>query len=274
VALGTNDVDFRSRPASDEELAFLGSHVAGVTPEHVSYASLENAPVVLLVGFEPEEESPIVFLRMHKSTRLGKTKVWSIAALASDGLVKLGGTLLPTVPGAEAKLLDALDESTIAGLGADSVILVGERLASSPGALTAASALATRTGAKLAWVPRRAGEVGAIDAGALPTLLPGGRPVTDDAARVEVERVWNTSVPSIAGRDVDAMLTAIVDGALSGLVIGGLDPGDLADPAVALAALSSADFVVSLEIRASAVTALADVVFPVAPAAEKAGPST
>ncbi len=98
VALGTNDIDYRSRPSSDEELAFLGSTVAGVTPAHVSYADVEAAPAVLLVGFEPEEESPIVFLRLHKSTRTGKTKVWSIAALASDGLIKLDGTLLADRP--------------------------------------------------------------------------------------------------------------------------------------------------------------------------------
>src|SRR6202042_1059795 len=103
--------------------------------------------------------------------RLGKVRVWSIAALASDGLRKLGGTLLPAVPGDEAAVLDSLDagvEGELAGDGA--IILVGERLASSPGALTAAAALAARTGARLAWVPRRAGELGAVDAGALPTL--------------------------------------------------------------------------------------------------------
>src|SRR3954469_15624563 len=88
VALGTNDVDARVRPVSREESAFLASHVAGATPEHVSYASLEKAPAVLLVGFEPEEESPIVFLRLHKSTRHGRTRVFSVAPLASGGLRK------------------------------------------------------------------------------------------------------------------------------------------------------------------------------------------
>ncbi len=99
VALGTNDVDARVRPVSAEESDFLASHVAGGTPEHVSYADLESAPAVLLVGFEPEEESPIVFLRLHKSTRLGATEVWSVAARASDGVRKLGGTLVPCLPG-------------------------------------------------------------------------------------------------------------------------------------------------------------------------------
>ena len=136
IALATNDVDFRSRPASAEELAFLGSTVAGVTPQHVSYESLEKAPTVLFVGFEPEEESPIVFLRLRKSTRLGKTKVYSVAALASRGLYKLEGTLLQTVPGGEAATLAALDASTVEALSKPgSVIVTGERLATSPGAV-------------------------------------------------------------------------------------------------------------------------------------------
>ncbi len=102
VALGTNDIDARSRAGSAEELDFLAAHAAGVTPQHVSYRSLEKAPAVLLAGFEPEEESPIVFLRLRKATRNGRTKVWSLAPFASGGLTKLNGTLLATVPGDEA----------------------------------------------------------------------------------------------------------------------------------------------------------------------------
>jgi NADH-quinone oxidoreductase subunit G len=272
VALATNDIDYRARPGSAEELAFLGSHVAGMTPQHVSYASLEAAPAVLLIGLEPEEESPIVFLRLRKSTRHGETAVWSIAPFASRGLTKLDGRLLSTRPGAEAAAIRALGDDVTEALSVDgALILVGERLATSPGALSAAAGLAASTGAKLAWVPRRAGERGAVDAGALPTLLPGGRPVDDAAARAEVERAWGTSVPAETGRDTDAILRAAVDGSLAALVIGGVDPGDLADPALAAEALERAGFIVSLEIRASAVTAAADVVLPVAPPAEKAG---
>ncbi len=272
VALGTNDVDARVRPVSAEESDFLAAHVAGLGPEHVSYADLEAAPAVLLVGFEPEEDSPIVFLRLRKSTRLGKAKVWSIAALQSGGLHKLGGTLLPTRPGDEATVLGDLPAAVTEALGtAGAIILVGERLASSPGALSAAAALAERSGAKLVWVPRRAGERGAIDAGALPSLLPGGRSLADTAGRAEVEAVWGAPVPAQPGRDVDAILQAAADGSLAALVVGAVDPADTADPARAAEALERAGFIVSLEIRHSAVTAHADVVLPVAPVTEKTG---
>ena len=274
VALGTNDIDFRARPSSAEELEFLAAAVAGNSPETgaLTYTDLEQAGTVLLVGFEPEEESPITFLRLCKGVRNGRCEVYSIAALASRGLDKLAGRLLPTMPGAEAEAIAGVDGELRAAL-ATGVILVGERMAVVPGALSAVLELAAATGARLAWVPRRAGERGAVDAGALPNLLPGGRSVSDGAARAEVERVWNARLPTAPGRDLAGMLAATLaeEAPLGGLLVGGVELADLADPALAEAALAAAGFVVSLEIRESAVTAHADVVLPVAVAAEKAG---
>ena len=269
AALGTNDIDFRARPHSAEEAHFLASHVAGSILD-VTYADLERAAKVLLVGLEPEEESPIVFLRLRKASR-AKTQVYSVAPFTTRGLAKLGGTLLRTAPGAEPAALAALADDGDVALDAGGVILVGERLASVPGALTAALDLARTTGSRVAWVPRRAGERGAVEAGCLPTLLPGGRPVEDAAARVDLGAVWGRTVPSRPGRDGDAIVAAAADGDLHALVVGGVDVDDLPDPVAARRALERADFVVSLEIRASEVSAQADVVFPVAPVAEKSG---
>ena len=67
------------------------------------------------------------------------------------------------------------------------------------------------------------------------------------------------------------MLAAAAAGELGALVVAGVDPADLPDPQAALHAIEMTPFVVSLELRASAVTDRADVVFPVAAVAEKAG---
>ena len=266
MVLGTNDIDFRARPQSAEETQFLTACVAGHAD--VSYADLEAAPVVVLAGFEPEDESPIVFLRLRKAVRKHTASVITIAPFASRGSVKLSARLIQTAPGAEAAALDGLANE----LGPDAVILVGERLATSPGALSAAARLAESTGARLAWIPRRAGDRGALDAGCLPTLLPGGRPLSDPAAREDVCRNWNvTDLPATAGRDTTAILDAAAHGELDALLIGGVEAADLTDPHAALAAVEAAGFVVSLEVRESQITALADVVFPVAPVAEKDG---
>jgi NADH-quinone oxidoreductase subunit G len=269
LALGTNDIDFRARRHSTEEADFLAAHVVGKALD-VTYADLEKAAVVVLAGLEPEDESPIVFLRLRKASRR-RTRVVSIAPFTTRGLHKMNGTLVRTAPGDEPRALEALADDGEVALDAGGVILVGERLAGVPGALSAALSLAGTTGAKLAWVPRRAGERGALETGCLPNLLPGGRPVTDPAARVDLGTVWGSTVPQQVGRDADAIVAAAVAGDLDALVVGGVDPVDLPDPAGAVAALHAARFVVSLEIRASAVTEHADVVFPVAPVAEKSG---
>jgi len=118
-------------------------------------------------------------------------------------------------------------------------------------------------------VPRRAGDRGALEAGCLPGLLPGGRDSADASSRDEVAAVWG-ELPAGAGRDVDAILRAGAAGEIA-LVVGALDVRDLPDPALALEALENAPFVVSLEIAESAATERADVVLPVAPVVEKAG---
>lgn len=284
VVLETNDIDFRARPASAEEADFLAARVAGSALQ-VTYQSLEEAPAVLLVGFEPEEESPIVFLRLRKAAGAGGPRVFAIAPWETGGLRKMNGTLIQTVPGAEPRAMDALASGSgdagaaggIAQVGAvlrepGAVIMVGERLAAIPGALSAAARLASATGAQLAWVPRRAGERGAVLAGALPTMLPGEALVSDDAARDALAAAWEVpALPAEPGRTATEMLTAASDGELSALIVGGVDPLDMADPTATLHACDHAGFVVSLELLPSAVTEYADVVFPVAAAAEKAG---
>jgi NADH-quinone oxidoreductase subunit G len=273
VALGTNNVDFRFRQHTDEEAQFLAAHVVGTTPDNgVSYATLASAPFVLLVGLEPEEESPIVYLRLRKAVRTGTTRVATVAPFASRGSQKMDAALVTAVPGTEAGVLSALPDDVAARLGEPgAVILVGERLAGVAGGLSAASALAQHTGAGLAWVPRRAGERGALDAGAFPTLLPGGRPVTDPVARVDVAAAWGVeSLPGAPGLDTAAMLAAAADGSLGALVLGGIEPADMPSPRLVADAASRA-FTVSLEVRASDVHEHADVVLPVAATVEKDG---
>ncbi|MFB7271461.1 NADH-quinone oxidoreductase subunit G [Streptomyces sp. NPDC056244] len=286
IALDTNDIDFRARVHSAEETEFLAAHVAGrgrdLDGTGLTYGTLEQAPTVLLVGFESEEEAPGVFLRLRKAHRKHGQRTFSLATHATRGLEKAGGTLLPAAPGTETEWLDALASQT--GLEGDgiraaealrasgAVIIVGERLAAVPGGLTAAARAATATGAKLAWIPRRAGERGAIEAGALPALLPGGRPATDPRAREETAAVWGVrELPHHFGRDTGQIIGAAATGQLGALVVAGVEVADLPDPAAARAALEAVGFLVSLELRPSEVTERADVVFPVAAVAEKPG---
>lgn len=277
VALNSNDVDFRARHHSLEEADFLAKRVAG--RRDVTYDQLMTAPVVLLVGFDPEEESPIVFLRLRRAARDHGVRVVSVAPFSSPAVRKTSAELLPTVPGAEPEVLASLaggadEHSEVSTLlrSPGAVILVGERLGAIPGGLPAAAALADATGAHLAWIPRRAGERGAIESGCLPGLLPGGRAVTDVAAREALAELWRSeALPDTPGRATENQLCAASTDELGALLVGGVEAADLPDPRAALAAIDSAGFVVSLELRRSEITDRADVVLPIAPTVEKAG---
>jgi NADH-quinone oxidoreductase subunit G len=290
AVLGSDHVDFRTRAASAEEAGFLAEHVAG-TGLGVSYEQLEQAPAVVLVGFEPEDESPIVFLRLRKAVRSRGQRVVTIAPLASYGSEKLRAQVVLAAPGEEPVALQ--DPAVAAALDQPgAVILVGERAAAVPGLLTATAESAASAGAALAWVPRRAGERAAVDAGLLPGLLPGGRPLDHPESRTVLAAAAGVAeevLPDRVGLDADALVAAILadaasleqaqaDGtaddfepAVRAVVVGGVDPDDTTDGAAFRRALAEVGFVVSLEQRLTAVTEYADVVLPVADVTQKSG---
>ena len=255
VALNTNNIDFRSRVNSAEELDFF----AGVKT-NATYKDIDQADHVVLLAFEPEDESPIIFLRIYKQFRKRALKVSTISPFTSRGSEKLNATVIKFAPGTEVGAINS-----ISGLTAKSVILIGERLAESAGALSAAVEIANKAGAKIGYVPRRAGDTGAIAAGATPNLLPGNRLVSDATARVDVAAAWGVNaLPTESGLTTNE----IINGDTSAVLVGGVDPFDIsADAKLQL----SKKFVVSLEIRESDITDIAQVVLPVAAVVEKSG---
>ncbi|ASY12848.1 NADH-quinone oxidoreductase subunit G [Candidatus Nanopelagicus hibericus] len=255
VALNTNNIDFRARTHSSEELDFLAS-----TPITATYKDIDKADHVVLINFEPEDESPIIFLRIYKQVKKRAIKVSSIAAFASRGSQKLNANLIKTATGAEVAAINS-----ITGLSSKSVVLVGERAVETPGALSAAAKIIATSGAKLGWIPRRAGEMGALSAGAVPNLLPGNRPLDNASARVDIATVWGSeSLPTSTGMST----IEIINSDLQAVVVGGVDPMDISpDAKVKL----SKKFIVSFEIRHSDITEIAQVVFPVATVVEKNG---
>jgi len=262
IALGTNDIDYRARVTSDEEREFLAAHVVGSS---TTYRDIDSADHVVLVAFEPEEESPIVFLRLNKNFKKRGLKVSAVATKGSIAMDKLSADFIKVAPGSEGTAVAGL------ALTAKSVILVGERASESAGLFSAVAALSAKTGAKIAYIPRRAGERGALEAGALGTVLPGGRPVADAAARVDIAAAWGVgSLPTEPGRTTSEIIDALSSKQLDAVVIGGVDAHDLPAGRRALDALKGA-FVVSLEIAPSAITEVADVVLPVAAITEKSG---
>ncbi len=140
MALGTNDIDFRSRPHSEEEREFLAAVLPDLT---TTYADIDKADHVVLLVLNQKKS--------HRSFSCVSIAKFESAVLRSPQMLHIA------IRGSK-KLKATLVKSTsdISGLTANSVILVGERAAETQGALSSALALAQLTGAKLGWIPRRA----------------------------------------------------------------------------------------------------------------------
>lgn len=113
---------------------------------------------------------------------------------------------------------------------------------------------------------------GACDMGALPNVLTGYRPVTDDAARDIFEKAWGVELPPEIGLTIPKMLTAIDEDRLKGLFIFGENPMR-SDPDITHVehCLKQVDFLVVQDIFLTETAQLADVVLPGASFAEKDG---
>ena len=116
VALGTNDIDSALAPGLRGGAGLPRRAGRRLTAQHVSYASLERAPAVLLVGLRARgrvtDRLPAVAqVHPHRAHR-----GLSVAALASDGLVKLGGTLIARFPVRRPRRWPASDAQVVGAL--------------------------------------------------------------------------------------------------------------------------------------------------------------
>jgi NADH-quinone oxidoreductase subunit G len=275
---GTNDIDHRWAGHADVPMNVETAQAAGMP---VTYADVERARLILLVGLDAEQELPILHLRIRKAVhQLGarvfvvhprRTRLWDVAEH------------LPCLPGTEADLLRSLPQAegstrpgrlwtALQGAGASAVILAGHRLADSPGAVATAAELAEAVGARFGSTCRRANDRGALVGGVHPALLPGGRPLSDEDARAQVEVAWGGLLRAEPGRDTAAILEAAAERRLDMLFLVGVDPlRDFPDAALARRALQNAPHKVIIDIARNDLTPYGDVILPVLPYLEKDG---
>ena len=275
--LGCHNIDHRLRQQdfSDDKSRTQASGFE--TP----MTAIDTAKVILLIGSNIRFEAPLLGQRVRKAWRSGakisainpvdwnfnftltnaliaapQDMVSELAAIA-EAVSKLTGKELPgflqaaldgTQPGEEHRAVAEL----LTGEG-DKMLLLGQVAQAHHQAawLRCLSAwIATATGAVLNTVCHGANATGAALAGALPGQGPGGR-----AAK--------------AGLNVREMLVT----PLKSYLLWDVEPEfDIANPALAVAALSSADHVVAVSAFAGeGLKACADVILPLAPAAESEG---
>jgi len=263
TVLGTNEVDTLRPAPSEEETPVLA---ALPRTETATYADVDAARAIIVAGIDLHQDAPIVYLRARKAARERGTHIIEVGPRRT----RLAGAWLPCAPGGEAAVLSAL-AAELSGAAGAAVVLTGERLAASPGALTAAWNLAIELQGRFGWIPRASGVRGAIEAGLHPALLPGGvRADAVAAAVAAAEAVWGP-LPSGAGGGLRSMAAASPEV----LFLAGADPVTaVPDASLGSRAIDGAGFVVALDMFLTASSRMADVVLPAASSFERDGTVT
>ena len=273
TVFGTNDLDHRR----DEGTGIGGFD--GMPAQSVTYKDVEHAKVILVAGLDAEQEVPILHLRLRKAARRGarifvlhprRTRLYDVAEhiLCRPGdeawLLELEqGRYRPEIQ----TVVDALREAGDAGL-----VIAGPRLADHYQGISRARGLAAETGARFAYVTRRANDRGALQSGVHPYLLPGGRRFGDAQERTEVETLWGPIIVGDDGRSWRGILQACADREIDVLFLIGVDPlRDYPDAALATRALQNVERKVVQSLELGSLEPYADAFLPAAAFLEKDG---
>ena len=266
---GLSSVDIDSRLAGPVAPALARSLT---TPaRQASVTDLEFAHTVLVLGCEPQDDAPILDLRIRKGVRRHGTKL-AIATSRPSALDPNAGLVIRYPPGGEAAFLEELALRLRTGPGTDPlaallrdggeevVILWGERIGADalPHLWSIADRLdLARDGAGLLEIPAVANGRGLREVGVLPNSGPGYRDLTGEGE----------------GRSAAEIAAAAVEGKVTALYLFETDPvRELPGRALWEDALDRAGLVVAhAPVLTDGIREHADVVFPAESHAEKEG---
>jgi NADH-quinone oxidoreductase subunit G len=280
TVFATNDLDHRR--------SFNGGRaeeVAAGVPLWTTYEDVERAPAILVAGVDTEQEVPILHLRIRKAVRRGARvfvihpRMTRLADVAEHELTR---------PEHQTYVLEQIHDaaegeesfagrvaSALRAAGQDAVVIAGERLTEHPLAADVALSVANRFGSRFAFVTRRANDRGALRAGVHPALLPGGRRMTVDDERAEVEAVWGQLPSAAAGRSTRQILEAAANREIDVLFLVGVDPlRDLPNDALTTRALRNARYKVVQGLELGDLEPYADAFLPATAWPEREGRTT
>ena len=282
--IGTDNVD-----------AQMGDGLPAETVLGLPRATIDDAcqpgGTVILLGVDPKEELPVLFLRLRHAVENDGVKVVDIASaggatspLASASLRYRPGGLVPVVkallagdlgrPVADVEPAHVRAAAALLVERPVTVVLGRGNLAESAGIVAAAASVINEWRPEMRFLSglRRGNVHGALELGMAPGLLPGR--VTLDAGRDWFGRVWST-LPEGRGLDTAGILEAAAEGRIDTLVLVGADPlADFPDRDVAERGLAGARTVIAVDQFLTESVKQADVVLPAAGYAEVEGTTT
>jgi NADH-quinone oxidoreductase subunit G len=271
TVFGTNDLDHR-RDGGAPWLVEETVAARATREESVTYDDIERARVILVAGLDAEQEVPILHLRLRKAARRGakiyvlhprRTRLWDVA----EHILCRPGEEQEVVLRRRPDIHEAFRAA-----GADGVMVAGPRLADGGSQAWGVAEMAGSTGARFAYVTRRANDRGALVAGVHPSLLPGGRRFAVADERTEVENLWGPIIVGDEGRNWWGVMQACADRDVDVLFLVGVDPlRDFPDAALVTKALQNVDRLVVQSLELDTLEPFADAFLPAAAFLEKEG---
>jgi NADH-quinone oxidoreductase subunit G len=265
--------------------------VLGLPPATIDDACRPGG-LVLLLGPDPKEELPVLFLRLRHAVLNDDVKIVELAA-TETGTTDLATHSLRYRPGHALALIRALlapadvDEE-VAGVAPEAIVAAASLLEERPVTVVLGRANAAEGAKSIAAAAnviheahpqvrflsalRRANVRGALELGMAPGVLPGR--VTLQAGRSWFADHWPT-VPEAKGLDAAGILRAASEGKIDTLVLLGADPlADFPDRDLAERGVAGARTVIACDQFLTESVRQADVVMPAAGYAEVDGTTT
>jgi NADH-quinone oxidoreductase subunit G len=265
--------------------------VLGLPPATIDDACRPGG-TVLLLGPDPKEELPVLFLRLRHAVLNDDVKIVELASTAT-GTTPLAAHSLRYHPGHALHLMRALlapaeAEDEVAGLAPEAIAVAASLLAERPVTVVlgrpnqAEGARSIAAAAKLIYdahphvrflsALRRGNVRGALELGMTPGVLPGR--ITFRDGRDWFAGHWPT-VPETKGLDATGILRAASEGKIDTLVLLGADPlADFPDRDLAERGVAGARTVIACDQFLTESVRQADVVMPAGGYAEVDGTTT
>jgi predicted molibdopterin-dependent oxidoreductase YjgC len=198
---------------------------------------------------------------------------YSLSALDLDRVCRVTGLELPDLH-ETATLLHAKKMTIVIGHG----ILQQKNAMHSLGAILNLALLTGSLGSEgtgLCVLARENNQIGAMDMGMTPELLPGRELLTDGSVRKNWQRIWKTRLSPDPGLNIVRMVEAAEKGQLKAMYILGENPLlALPQPERVRKAFAKLEFIVVQDILNTATSRMADVVLAGAAFSEKSGSFT
>ena len=285
ITLGTNHIDHH-RTADYAGLArALGPRMKDSL---ATMADLYNAPAVLLIGNDVNNQNPLVAWQIRTGFRHHRLGLYVINSRASK-IHRQAKMVVEVAQGSEAQAVHWLatgqgpfDAKTgellrqlKAALEAETDVVVAFGADIQGAAIRDLLSFAARLGGKTKFMALGdySNSRGAADMGMLPDHLPGYALLSDAAERARFGKLWGGEIASAAGLTLRGMLEATMTGNLMALYVVGANP--LKDfPAGQADRVAGLDLLVVHEMFLTETAQRADVVLPAACSYEKEGSLT